>query len=287
MKYAFIKVHKGEFSVERMCSVFGVSKSGFYSYCSRERSERAKENEALLDEIMTIYDEHKSRYGSPRIHAELNARGLVCGVHRVARLMQKKNLKAKVHRRVKFNPCKHFNYPEGKDLLQRDFRAIRPNRVWVSDITYVHTDEGWIYLTVILDLYSRAVVGHTISDDMRKEIVIKAFTQAKELRKPSKGLIFHSDRGMQYISDAFQDRLRASGAHSSMSRKGNCFDNAVAESFFHTLKTELVSDKRYHTKLQARESLFEYVAVYYNNNRRHSYLNYLTPREFEASGAHT
>lgn len=261
--------------------MLGVSRSGYYAYCRRPVSAREQANKALLEQIGVVYEESRKRYGSPRIHAELRARGVRCSKHRVARLMQKAGMKAKVHKRQRFNPCVHYDYPQGKNQLARCFHTLHPNRIWVGDITYIPTEEGWLYLAVILDLYSRKVVGYTMLPHMRKELALNALEQAVIQRQPQAGLMFHSDRGMQYVCDHFQDRLRSIGAISSMSRKGNCYDNAVAESFFHTLKTELVARENYRTRQEARASIFEYIAVFYNNKRRHSYLNYLTPTEFE------
>ena len=281
MKYAFIRIHSHEFRIERMCQVLKVSRSGYYSYYRRELSGRAQENQVLLDKIKIAYKGSRGCYGSPRIHAELCAQGDRYGRHRIARMMRTNDIRAKTPRRAKYNPFVHQDYPIGTNHLQRRFSAANKNRVWVSDITYMPTNEGWLYLAVILDIFSRRVVGYAMSDDQRKNLVIAAWDQATQLRQPPRGLIFHSDRGMQYTSDSFQDRLLRHGAISSMSRKGNCYDNAVAESFFHTLKTELMYRMKFRSREEARRNLFEYIVVFYNNKRRHSYLNYLTPAEFE------
>lgn len=262
--------------------MLGVSKSGYYRSCKQGRSTRSQRNKELTILIKEIHRESKERYGSPRIHAELDARGISCGRHRVARLMHLAKIKGKVHRRKRWNPCVHYDYPQSEDHLKRNFVVDKPNKVWVSDITYIQSKEGWVYLVVILDLFSRKVVGYSITNHMRSEIVIEAFENAFAIRRPGKGLIFHSDRGMQYICDSFQGKLKSYGIISSMSRKGNCFDNAVAESFFHTLKTELLErNSRYQTMNEARKDIFEYIFNFYNNKRRHSYLEYKTPMEFE------
>lgn len=265
-----------------MCKMLGVSRSSFYKHSRLLPSTRALENQELILKIKEIHKRSRETYGSPRIHAELKAQGFWFGKNRVTRLMRENGIKGKVHRRLKFNPCRHYDYRDGKDLLRREFKTSQPNRVWVSDITYIPTQEGWLYLTVILDLFSRRVIGYNLTTHMRKDIVLEAFYQAYESREPAEGLIFHSDRGMQYISDTFQHILKTKGVLCSMSRKGNCFDNAVAESFFHTLKTELISRYvKYSSRAKARAEVFEYINIFYNNLRRHSALNYLTPREFE------
>lgn len=258
-----------------------VSKSGYYRHCQRPPSKRALDNIKMTEKIKKIHRDSRECYGSPRIHSELKSLGIQCGKHRVARLMRLEGIKAKAHRRQKWNPCVHYEYPKGQDLLKRNFVTTKPNRAWVSDITYISTEEGWVYLVAILDLFSRKIVGYRLSEQMGSDIVIDAFEDAITLRQPPEGLIFHSDRGMQYISDDFQDRLKSHGVLGSMSRKGNCWDNAVAESFFHTLKTELVRHYKYTTREQAKRSIFEYIFNFYNNKRRHSYLNQMSPIEFE------
>lgn len=264
-----------------MCQELGVSRSGYYRYCQRQLSQRTRENVQLISLIKEIHQASNGRYGSPRIHAELLARDVVCGRHRVARLMRAAGVRGKVSRRKKWNPFQHADYPVGVDYLKRNFAVSAPNKVWVSDITYIATAEGWVYLLVIVDLFSRKVVGYSLAADMESGKVINAFEEAVRLRQPAQGLIFHSDRGTQYVSHRFQACLEQYGAQSSMSRKGNCFDNAVAESFFHTLKTELIELDGYQTREEARRKIFEYIFIFYNNKRRHSYLNYMTPMEFE------
>lgn len=198
-----------------------------------------------------------------------------------ARLMKQLGIQAKEHRRKKYNPFAHENYDQGKDRVKRKFSVSKPNTVWVSDITYIAPQEGWVYIVVILDLFSRKVVGFHCSAHMDKTLVMIAFEQAIQVRRPPEGLIFHSDRVMQYVNHSFQDYLNRQGVLSSMSRKGNCWDNAVAERFFHTLKTEWVKEQHYLTREQARRSIFEYIFNFYNIKRRHSHLNYLSPAEFE------
>ena len=266
-----------------MCRELKVSRSGYYNYCAHKISKRSKENTKLREEIKSIYEEKKGRYGSPRICAELKARGTTCGKHRVARLMQEEGLRGKASRRKKWNP--HIQEEKKKipttDYLKRNFKIASPNKAWVSDITYIATKEGWLYLCIVLDLFSRKIIRYKLSPEMESEKIVQVFEEAIALRKPEAGLIFHTDRGMQYVSNRFQSCLERYGALSSMSRKGNCFDNAVAESFFHTLKTELIERGGYSTREEARRKIFEYLFVFYNNKRRHSYLGYKTPTEFE------
>jgi putative transposase len=264
-----------------MCQELGVSRSGYYRYRQRAVSKRARENAQLNLLIKEIHLSSHARYGSPRIHAELQMRGIACGKHRVARLMRAEGVRGKASRRKRWNPFPHAEYPVGVDYVKRNFVVSAPNKVWVSDITYIATTEGWVYLLVIVDLFSRKVVGYSLAADMEGGRLIKAFEEAVQLRQPAQGLIFHSDRGMQYVCHRFQACLERYGALSSMSRKGNCFDNAVAESFFHTLKTELIERNGYQTREEARRKIFEYIFIFYNNKRRHSYLNYMTPMEFE------
>lgn len=264
-----------------MCQVLEVSKSGYYRYCQYQLNAQEQHDKQLLAVIKDIHRESRGLYGSPRIYAELKAQKIECGKHKVARLMKENKLQGKAHRRQKWNPCVHYDYPIGQDHLKRQFNWTAPNRAWVSDITYIPTQEGWLYLLVILDLFSRKVIGYGLSDRMDKDLAIEAFEGSVQLRNPPEGLIFHSDRGMQYISGSFQHRIKLHGAISSFSRKGNCWDNAVAESFFHTLKTELTRGQKYQTRAEARRQVFEYIFGYYNNKRRHSHLNYKTPAEFE------
>lgn len=233
MKYQFVKAHCRQFSIERMCRVLQVSKSGYYHFLRRCLSQRALENEQLKQRIQQIYSESRRCYGSPRIHAELKAQNIRCGKHKVARLMRQLGIQAKVHRRRKYNPFAHENYDQGKDRVKRKFTVSKPNTVWVSDITYIATQEGWVYVVVILDLFSRKVVGFHCSAHMDKTLVIIAFEQATQVRRPPEGLIFHSDRGMQYVNDSFQDYLNRQGVLSSMSRKGNCWDNGAPRIICH------------------------------------------------------
>lgn len=281
MKYGFIRDHSNEFAVERMCKVLEVSRSGYYKWLKRKQSKRKEENDRLKLKISEIYWQSKGSYGSPRVYRKLRNQGIRCNKKRVERLMKELGLKAIQKRKFKATTNSNHNLPVNENILNREFDVKERNKVWVSDITYIPTQEGWLYLAVIIDLYSRKVVGWSMSNRMKKELVINATKMAIKNRNPSKGLIFHSDRGSQYASHEFQKLLWKNGFKSSMSRKGNCWDNAVAESFFGTLKTELTHHKIYQTRRQARQDIFEYIEIFYNKFRMHSTLDYKSPEEYE------
>ena len=266
-----------------MCRILNVSVGGYYAYLRRSQSKRDLSNEILLRLIKVIFKQNKQRYGSPRIYAELKAQGQHCSLNRVARIMRENSLHAKARRKFKATTNSKHNLPVAENLLDQDFSAPAANQVWVADITYIWTQEGWLYLAAILDLYSRRIVGMAMSARIDRHLVILAFQQAIVRREISNGLIHHSDRGVQYASHDFQAELKRCGALCSMSDKGNCVDNAAMESFFHTLKMELVYWENYQTRREAIANIFEYVEVFYNNQRRHSTLGYLSPREFELS----
>jgi putative transposase len=282
MKYQFIDTHRSTFGVEKMCHVLDVSRSGFYRWHPDPESKRALENHHLLDHIQKIYATSKGRYDSPRITAELQDQGHACSRPRVARLMRKNGIKAQGTRRFKVTTNAKHKYPVAPNLLKQGIQANAPNVVWVSDITYIRTMEGWLYLTVVLDLYTRKVIGWAMSEGMSAgETTLPAFQMALQNSPPLPGLIFHSDQGVQYACDPFVTRLHRSQAIQSMSSRGNCYDNAVVESFFHTLKTELVYRERYMTREEARCSLFAYMEGFYNRSRKHSTLGYKSPVEYE------
>lgn len=232
-------------------------------------------------EIRESYRNSRKAYGSPRITEDLQAKGIKCSENRVARLMKSNGIVAKAAKKFKATTNSKHNLPVAENLLKQNFESDKPNTVWTSDITYIWTMEGWLYLAVILDLYSRQVVGWAMSDRLTSDFVIKALYQAIGRRRPASGCIFHSDRGVQYASADFTEVLNAHGFIQSMSRKGNCYDNAVTESFFHTLKTEHVYDYRYETRAEATQSIFEYIEMFYNRQRRHSALGYRSPVSFE------
>ncbi len=276
-----MKNHAHLWSIEEMAKMLEISSSGYYRFLKFKPSQRTTENEELLRQIKEVYEAHKKRYGSPRIHKVLVKKGIQCSRKRVSRLMAKNQLKAEPQKRFKLTTTVDKKAAFAPNLLEQKFEAKGPNQKWVSDITYIWTLEGWLYLAVILDLFSRKVVGVSMSDRLQSEIVTDALQQAVGRRQPSQGLIHHSDRGVQYTSANFQDLLKENGIICSMSATGNCFDNAVAESFFHTLKTECVYTSSYITRAQARQSIFEYIEVFYNNDRLHSTIGYLSPNEFE------
>ena len=267
--------------MRELCKTLQVTESGYYYWRRHKVSARESRDTYLTCRIKEIHQQVKGRYGSPRIHAELKANGERVSRKRVSRLMRDNHITAKVKRRYKSTTDSNHTNQVAQNLLEQSFIAYKPNMVWVADITYLWTGEGWLYLAIILDLYSRKVVGWHLSDRLTKELVIKAFLKAYWSRKPAKGLIHHSDRGSQYTSKDFQNLLVNVGARSSMSGKGNCYDNAVAESFFHSLKTELGSNKIFKTKQEAKNAIFGYIEGFYNTNRRHSALNYCSPNNFE------
>ena len=281
MKYWFMDQYRSTHGVQRMCRVIGASRSGYYRWKMQPQSKRQKENEKILMEIKESHKNSHRVYGSPRITEDLQAKGTKCSKNRVARLMKVHGIIAKAKKKFKATTNSKHNLPVADNLLNQDFVAEKPNTVWVSDITYIWTLEGWLYLAVILDLYSRQVVGWAMSDRLTANFVIKALHQAIGRRNPVRGCILHSDRGVQYASADFRDVLNSYGFIQSMSRKGNCYDNAVAESFFHTLKTEHVYDYRYETRAEAIQSIFEYIEIFYNRKRRHSAIGYRSPVSYE------
>jgi putative transposase len=281
MKYWFMDQHCSCHGVQKMCRVIRASRSGYYRWKRQPQSKRQKDNEQILMEIRESHKRSRRAYGSPRITEDLQAKGTKCGKNRVARLMKIHGIVGKAKKKFKATTNSKHNLPVAENLLNQNFEVEKPNSVWISDITYVPTLEGWLYLVVILDLFSRQIVGWAMSDRLTSGFVVKALYQAIGRRHPASGCIFHSDRGVQYASTDFRDVLRAYGFIQSMSRKGNCYDNAVAESFFHTLKTEHVYDYRYKSRAEARQSIFEYIEMFYNRQRRHSALGYRSPVSFE------
>lgn len=267
-----------------MCGVLEVSRSGYYAWRNRPQSERWQRRRELVAEMREIHaDKDMRNYGSPRMHQELVARGRQVCENTVARLMQDHDLRSTTAQKFRATTDSKHSHPVAQNHLNQEFEQSGPNRAWVSDITYIPTREGWLYLVCVLDLYSRKVVGWSMSSRMTKELVLSALEMAVKRRCPDgeQSLLHHSDRGSQYCSAAFQAALLRSGIRCSMSRKGNCYDNAVMESFFATLKKELVHQSDYATRQEARQSLFEYVEVFYNRRRRHSALGYVSPDQYE------
>lgn len=281
MKYEFMRNHEEEFSVGRMSGMLGVSRSGYYHFTKRMPSQHKKEEERLLMKIKTIYEASRQTYGSPRVHAELQDQGETCSRQRIAKLMKKSGIIAKMTKKFKVTTKANPKAKAAPNLLEQNFTAAQPNQRWVADISYIWTLEGWLYIACVLDLFSRRIVGLAMSDRMTDDLVIAALEQAFLHRNPSTGLMHHSDKGSQYTSRDFQKKLAQYHMTASMSGTGNCYDNAAMESFFHTLKTEHVYFERYQTREQASISIFEYIEVFYNRQRRHSTLNYKTPLAFE------
>ena len=271
MKYQFVTDHSHEFPVTRMCRVLAVSTSGYYAWRGRPQSQRARDNLELVDRIKEVHAASRETYGSPRVHAELvQGQGIQCNKKRVERLMRIHDIRGRQRRRrrVKTTDSNHS-------------LPVAPNRKWVADITYVPTAQGWLYLAVVLDLFSRRVIGWSMADTMCTLLVKDALEMAISSRHPQAGLLHHSDRGSQYASAEYQAVLQTGELVASMSRAGNCYDNAAMESFFGTLKCELIHDRRYRTRTEARQDIFEYIEVFYNRQRRHSSLGYLSPVSYE------
>jgi putative transposase len=281
VRFAFIAVEKAGFPVRLLCRVLGVSRAGFYAWHTRESPPHARADERLGLEIAAIHAESRRRYGSPRVHAELGDRGHRVGRKRVARLMRQRGLAGRRRRRFRATTDSRHAFPVAANVLARQFAQAAPDVAWVTDITYIATGEGWLYLAAILDLYSRVVVGWAVSERITRELTLEALDMALRRRRPLPGLLHHSDRGSQYASGDYQTVLAEHGIVGSMSRRGNCWDNAVAESFFATLKVELVPDAAWATRAVARAELFDYIEVFYNGQRRHSSLGDLSPRTFE------
>ncbi|WP_152622440.1 IS3 family transposase [Archangium violaceum] len=281
VKFEFIDAEKAHFPVDFMCQQLGVSRSGYYAWKERPESERHKADRALAEVVTRIHQDSRGTYGSPRVHAELRARGQRVSRKRVARLMNEQELAARKRRRFVSTTDSRHNQPVAPNILERNFSPGQPNSTWATDITYVETKQGWLYLAVVMDLFSRKVVGWSMSENIDRHLVLNALDMALKGRQPPRGLLHHSDRGSQYASIDYQQELAARGIQCSMSRKGNCWDNAVVESFFSSLKQELVYTTAFATHEQARLALFEYIEVFYNRQRRHSSLGYVSPVDFE------
>lgn len=286
MKYAFITQHQQRFSVIRMCHLLDVSTSAYYEWRKRPESPRRREDQRLAESVKQSHVRSRMTYGARRIQKEIVETGEIISRNRVARLMRQQGLESKVKRKFKATTNSNHDRPVAPNRLDRDFQADRPNQAYVGDITYIATHEGWLYLAVLIDLYSRAVVGWSMAERMTAQLANDALTMAIWKRKPPKGLLVHSDRGSQYASALYQNTLQERGFICSMSRKGNCWDNAPAESFFHTLKTELTHHRHYQTREEAKQEIFEYIEVFYNRQRRHSTIGYQSPARFEQSVQH-
>lgn len=281
MKYAWIETQRRSFPLPVLCDALSVSRSGFRAWHGGGTPERKRltDGQALVL-IRTVHQEVRQAYGSRRIHAELRGRGHRIGLPRIERLMRENGIRARHKRRYKATTDSKHTLPVAQNVLERRFVPEAPNHVWTGDITYIATAEGWLYLAVVIDLFNREVIGWSIKPRMTADLVIDALSMAWFRRQPGPGVLFHSDRGSQYASHAYQAQLAAYGMCGSMSRKGNCWDNAPTESFFNSLKNERVHGVRYATRNDAMSDLFQYIAVFYNRSRRHSSLGYLSPTTF-------
>ncbi len=284
MRYACIRRHEGAYAVALMCRVLRVSRGGYYAWRRRPPSQRAVANGQLATTLRAVHGRSRGTYGSPRMHAELVAQGIACSVNRVARVMRAAGLRAKPRRRFRVTTDSRHGDPVAANVLARRFgvaQVAAVDRVWAGDITYLPTREGWLYLAVVLDLASRRVIGWAMRHTLERGLTLDALHMALAQRHPGPGVLHHSDRGSQYACGDYQARLVAHGMTGSMSRKGDCWDNAVVESFFATLKTELVDDADWRTREAARTAVFEYLEVWYNRQRRHSSLGYQSPMQYE------
>lgn len=280
MKYEFIDKHRFAFGVEKMCRVLKVSRSGYYGWVNCGPSRREQANHQLLVKIRRLYAESRQLYGSPRITVDLRESGEICNKKRVARLMRINGIAAKTKRKFKITTNSRHDQPAAPNLVNQEFTAKSPGQLWTSDITYLWTKAGWLYLSVVLDVYNRQIVGWAMSERLNRQLVISSLNQALTHACPIKNMIFHSDQGSQYTSDEFRQLLHNHNILASNSGKGNCYDNAITETFFHTLKTELIYFENYQTREEARLSVFEYIEVFYNRKRRHSALGYKSPIDF-------
>lgn len=285
MRYAFIRGKKAKHSIVRLCRTLDVSPSGYHAWASREPSGREREDEVLSTHLRAIHKASRGTYGSPRLHAQLHRDGFKPSRKRVVRLMKAAGIQGLTPKRWRTTTDSEHDLVVAPNLLERDFTADAPNQTWVADITYIRTWEGWVYLAAILDLHSRRVVGWAAADHMRTELVVEALQMAVRRRQPPRGLTYHSDRGSQYASGEFQHQLDLNGFVCSMSRRGDCYDNAVAESFFGSLKSELIDRRPWPTRRQAIDALADYIEVFYDTQRLHSTLGYRTPAEFERGHA--
>jgi putative transposase len=280
-RYRFITERRAQWGVEEMCRILEVARSGYYDWKKRAPSQRVQQRQRLDAEIKKLFEASKKRFGSPKITRALVKQGWRVSESHVARRMRELGLRSIVRRRFRVTTDSQHGYSVAPNLLQRNFTAQRPNQVWVSDLTYLRVGGGWLYLVVFIDLHSRRVVGWALSSSLDHTVVLTALQRAVARRQPTRGLIVHSDRGVQYACNGFTQRLAKHGFVQSMSRKGDCWDNAVAESFFHLLKTELAYHCRWLNHQAAHRSLFEYIEIFYNRERSHSTLDYLSPDQFE------
>jgi putative transposase len=286
MSFRLIEDHRHAYPVRVLCAVLEVSPAGYYAWRARSPSARSSANAELVAAIRRVHHDSAGRYGSPRVHAALRTQGRGTSRGRIERLMRRHGIRAIMAppRRVRTTDSRH-ELPIAPNVLARDFTAAAPNRVWLADITYIPTDEGWLYLAAVLDLFSRKIVGWAMRDHLRTELAATALMMAVQRQRPAAGLIHHSDRGVQYASYDYRAAQNAAGMIASMSRKADCFDNAPMESFFHTLKTELVHHRQYATRADARRDIFAFIEGFYNRTRLHSAIGYISPIEIEQTAA--
>jgi putative transposase len=281
MRFQLIEAAKEDFPVTRLCQILDVSQSGYFAWRSRPAGPRQREDLVLVAHIRSAFARSNGTYGSPRMTRELQDEGLPVGRRRTARLMRENGLKARQKRPFKRTTDSHHAFPIAPNLIEQDFSAERPNQKWNADISYVWTREGWLYVAVVLDLFARRVVGWAVRDRLHKELALEALRKALAIRRPGQGLIHHSDRGSQYCSTAYQAELNRHDAQISMSGRGNCYDNSVVETFFKTLKSELVWRTVFQTRAEATEAIARYIDGFYNPIRRHSTLDFVSPAQFE------
>lgn len=282
MKYAFVRAHRKEFEVARMCRILEVSRSGYYDWAEREDSERSQQDRVLIKEIRQVHQDTKEAYGATKTWQALKQSGTVCGKHRVARLRREAGIEAWRKRKFRLAYKSRNTAPAAPNLLRWPFKAEYPDQIWVTDVTFIPTRQGWLYLAAMIDLHTRVVVGWSMKDRPNQELVNQALMMAVEQRHPKPGLIHHSDQGILYSSGSYLALLNKYGMLRSMSGKGNCYDNAVAESFFSSLKNEIVHHRNYQTRDEARTEIFEYIELFYNRKRLHQSLNYQTPMKYKS-----
>jgi putative transposase len=281
MIYRFVRKHTEKFRVGKMCRVFKVSRTAYYRWLAKPVSQHKVQDKIIKEQIVKIYQESRKTYGSPRIHRKLGKQGIHCGKKRVERLMREAKIQAIQKHKFKVTTDSKHNLPVADNILNRNFDVSGPNICWTTDVTYIKTQEGWLYLAAVMDLYSKRIVGYSIQKFLTRELVIEALKMAIANRHPGRGLLTHSDRGSVYASHDYQQLLWQQGFICSMSRKGDCWDNSPMESFFKTLKTELVYHRHYKSRAEAKLEIFEYIEVFYNRIRLHSALGYESPADFE------
>ncbi|MCK5241480.1 IS3 family transposase [bacterium] len=281
MKYAFITSVRGEYRVRKLCRVLQVSASGYYAWCTRPPIESVQKNEQLVKEIKRVHEESKNTYGSEKTWKALTSQGIACGKHKVARLRRLNGIESKRRRRFKVTTESKTTKAIAPNHLNQCFQVCQPNQVWVGDVTFIATRAGWLYLAIVLDLFARKIVGWSMSNKNNTQLVFNALDMALLRRRPKAEVLHHTDRGSTYGSEEYQTKLFTHGLKPSMSRKGNCYDNAVAESFFSTIKNELIFDKSFVMREDARKEIFEYIEIFYNRQRLHQTLSYQTPEQAE------